>query len=65
MLNIFEFSRVWEDVESWLVCANKHFWIDQPYFSMYIIKQSYCQLLFPASKTPNEKNKVSCKLLMF
>ena len=25
MLNIFEFSRVWENVESWLVYANKIF----------------------------------------
>ena len=23
MLNIFEFSRVWKNVESWLVSANK------------------------------------------
>ena len=40
MLNIFEFSRVWENVESWLVYANKLFWIAQPYFSTNIIKQS-------------------------
>ena len=39
-LNIFEFSRVWENVESWLVYANKRFWIAQPYFSTDIIKQS-------------------------
>ena len=39
-LNIFEFSRVWENVESWLVYANKLFWIAQPYFSTNIIKQS-------------------------
>ena len=32
MLNIFEFSLVWENVESWLVPANKLFWIAQPYF---------------------------------
>ena len=30
MLNIFEFSRVWENVKSWLVYANKLFWIVQP-----------------------------------
>ena len=40
MLNIFEFSRVWENVESWLVYANKLFWIAQPYFSTNTIKQS-------------------------
>ena len=33
MLNIFEFSRVWENIESWLVYTNKLFWIAQPYFS--------------------------------
>ena len=36
--NIFEFSRVWENVESWLVYANKFFWITQSYFSANIIK---------------------------
>ena len=40
MLNIFEFSRVWEIIESWLVYANKFFWIVQPYFLTNIIKQS-------------------------
>ena len=30
MLNIFEFLQVWENVESWLVSANKLFWIAQP-----------------------------------
>ena len=40
MLNIFEFSRMWENAESWLVYANKLFWIAQPYFSTNIIKQS-------------------------
>ena len=40
MLNIFEFSRVWEIIESWLVYANKFLWIVQPYFSANIIKQS-------------------------
>ena len=40
MLNIFEFSWVWENIESWLVYANKLFWIAQPYFSTDIIKQS-------------------------
>ena len=40
MLNIFEFSRAWENVHFWLVYANKLFWIDQPYFSTSIIKQS-------------------------
>ena len=32
ILNIFEFSRVWENVESWLVYTNKIFRIAQPYF---------------------------------
>ena len=40
MLNIFEFSRVWENVESWLAYANKLFSIAQPYFSTEIIKLS-------------------------
>ena len=40
MINIFEFSRVWENAESWLVYANKLFWIAQPHFSNDIIKQS-------------------------
>ena len=40
MLNIFELSRVWENIESWLVYANKVFWISQPYFSTDIIKRS-------------------------
>ena len=39
MLNIFEFSRVWENVESWLVSVNKLFFA-QPYFSTNVIKQS-------------------------
>ena len=34
MLIIFEFSRVWENVESWLVYANKLFWIVQAYFQL-------------------------------
>ena len=53
MLNIFEFSRVWENVESWLVYANKFFWIVQSYFSTDVIKQSQSQLLFLAFKTFN------------
>ena len=40
MLNIFELLRVWENVEFWLVSANKISWIVQPYFSTNIIKQS-------------------------
>ena len=40
MLNIFEFLRVWENVESWLVYANKLFWIAQLYFSVDMIKRS-------------------------
>ena len=41
LLNIFEFLRVWEKVESYLVYANnKLFWIAQPYFLTNIIKQS-------------------------
>ena len=40
MLDIFEFSWVWEDVESWLVYVNKLFWIAQSYFLTNIIKQS-------------------------
>ena len=45
MLNIFKFSRVWENVESWLVSANKLFWIAQPYFSTNIIKRNQCFFL--------------------
>ena len=40
MLNMFELLRVWENMESWLVYANKPFWIAQPYFSIDIIKWS-------------------------
>ena len=40
MFNIFEFSRVWENVESWLVYADKFCWIVQSYFLIYIIKGS-------------------------
>ena len=39
-LNIFEFLQLWENVESWLVYANKLFWIAQSYFSTNVIKQS-------------------------
>ena len=38
MLNIFEFSRVWENVKTWFFHANKLFWIAQPYFLADIIK---------------------------
>ena len=38
--NSFEFLRVWENLESWMVYANKLFLIAQPYFSTYIIKTS-------------------------
>ena len=40
MLNIFEFSWVWEYVEYWLVFANKLSWIAQLYFSNNIKTQS-------------------------
>ena len=40
MWNIFEFSRVWKYVETWLVYANKLFWIAQPYFMTDTIKRS-------------------------
>ena len=40
MLNTFEFLRVWKNLESWLVYANKLFWIAEPYFSSDIIKGS-------------------------
>ena len=53
MLNVFEFSRVRENIESWLVYANKLSWIAQSYFLNSIIKQSYCQLLFLDCKTFN------------
>ena len=39
MLNIFEFLPVWENIETWLVYANKLFCIAQPYISTDIIKQ--------------------------
>ena len=40
MLNIFEFSREWENVESWLVYTNTLFWIAQPYLSIDLMKRS-------------------------
>ena len=42
MLNIFELSRVWENVESWLVYASELLWLAQPRYSNNIIKQNYC-----------------------
>ena len=65
MLNIFEFSRGWENIESWLVYENKLFWIAQPYFWTAIIKQSYYQLLFLAFETFNKEKKVFHKVLLF
>ena len=59
MLNIFEFSKVWENVEPWLVYANKLFLIAQPYFLINIIKRNLRRLLFLAFKTFNEKSKAS------
>ena len=56
-LKIFEFSRLRENVEIWLVFANKLFWITQSYFSNDIMKQTYCQLLCLAFKTFNEEKK--------
>ena len=38
VFKVFEVLRVRENVESWLVYANKFFWISQPYFSTGIIK---------------------------
>ena len=49
MLNIFEFSWMWENVESWLVYANNLFWIAQPYFSTDIMKQSWSSLIYNTS----------------
>ena len=46
MLNICEFSRVWEIVESLLVHPNKFPWIVKPYFLTEIIKQTQCELFF-------------------
>ena len=45
MLNIFEFSQVWENIESWLVYANKLFWIAEPYFSttLFFCKNKLCK----------------------
>ena len=40
MLNIFEFFNVKKIVESWLVHANKFFWIIQSFFLTETIKQS-------------------------
>ena len=57
VLNIFEFSRVSENVESWLVFANKLFWIAQPHFLTDIIKRSLHQLSFLAFKTFDEKKQ--------
>ena len=64
MLNIFEFSWVWKSVESWLVYANKLFWIVQPYFSTDITKKVRASF-FIDFKTFNEKTKVSHKVLLF
>ena len=55
MLNIFEFSRVWENVESWLVYANKFFWIAQLYFSTDIINEDSASFFFLLLKLLMEK----------
>ena len=39
MLKMFEFSRVWENIESWLVYVKNIFWIAQPCFLADIIEQ--------------------------
>ena len=46
MLSIFEFSRVWENVKSWLVYTNKLFWVAQPYFLANIIKKVSASFFF-------------------
>ena len=59
-LKIFAiFSRVFENVESWLVYAETLFWIFQPYFSSDIINEGGISFFFLFFKTFNEKNKVS------
>ena len=40
VLNIFEMSQVFENVESWLVYANQIFWIGRPNLLTGIIKRS-------------------------
>ena len=40
MLNIFEFSRMWKNVESWLLDENKCLWTALPFLSTGIIKRS-------------------------
>ena len=59
-LKIFAiFSRMFENVESWLVYAETLFWIFQPYFSSDIINEGGIGFFFLFFKTFNEKNKVS------
>ena len=63
MLNIFELSRVIENVESDLSMIISFFSIVQPYFSTYILKRSFYFLAF---KTFNEKKiKVFYNFLLF
>ena len=38
MLNIFVFSWVWENIESWMACANNPFRINKSYFLTDIMK---------------------------
>ena len=40
MLNIFDLSPVWQNVESWTDYPNKVFWIVEPYISTDVIKGS-------------------------
>ena len=40
MLNIFVFSRMWENVESWMASASKPFRIEKLYFLTDIIKRN-------------------------
>ena len=51
MLNVFELSQVWENVESWLICVNNFFfWIAQPYFLTDIKKTKLVPASFPCFK---------------
>ena len=56
---------MWENLESWLVYANKLFEITQPYFSTDIIKKVSASFFFLLLEFLTKKNKVSDKVFLF
>ena len=62
MLDIYKFSRVWENVEPWLVYADKPIFELHNHISRLIFWNAS---FFLAFNTCKEKNKVCYKVLLF